>query len=1190
MVRINILSLNVRGLNSSIKRTRVLDLLHRKNIDVAFLQETHLIARDSQRMQNKRYIPITSSSCKSKKKGVTILYKRNSNFIIEHSGSDDDGRIAYCCTLIEGKKFAFVNIYAPNSYDAEFFPNVLKTLLSLQGYSIIIGSDMNAVLDTVLDHSNSSVSVAQSQSSKALRLFTKDLDVCDVWRIHNPTAKEYTYFSPHHKSFSRIDYILISSSLLPGLINIEFLPQSISDHNGIVAQFQINTPCKPSRWRFNTFLLQNEDFITQLRAGLIEFININQNSVSDLDMLWESIKGFLRNNSISFSARLKKNYFEQILTLERKCGELETELGYTFSNDTQQKLKVERAALNDLLRRRAEYLMHITKHKYYIDGSRPSRLLALTLKKHERRFNIQAIKNPKSGLTSNPTVINQTFMSFFERLYISETQPNTDNLNKFFDQLNLNSLSKEEADSLDSEITLEELHKAVLCSNKGKSPGIDGLPIDLYLVMWDQLGPIWLRTINKAISKGHFHKDLNTALITVLPKPGKDHSDCSNYRPISLINDDVKMYAKVIAIRLQSVIHKLIDPDQSGFITGRMASDNIRRVLHIIAESGELKTPSGLLFIDAEKAFDRLEWSYLWFTLKKFNFGDQFINMIKTLYNNPMARVSTGGLMSDTFNICRGTRQGCPLSPLMFNLSIEPLAQFVRQCKNINPIQLGSSIHSISLYADDTLLFLSDIQRSLPNALQIIDEFGALSGFKINHSKTILMPLNSNCFHFSIPNNIQVSTQVKYLGIELRPTLPQISKVNYMSIFEKVEADIQRWMCLPSSPAARMSTIKMNILPRINFISLMLPLPPPVNYWKKLDSLLIKYIWNGKRPRIKWSSLQRNKINGGLGCPNFKLYHWSFILLSVTKWFDPSWQSSWKQIEKERISPIRLQDFLFSGISHRKCTLYYGPILSYTLQIFKKIEACFSSKTLWHTYTPIWHNLNLLSGGQPFVQPSWAVKGILTLNDIKGEDSILDFRDLIEKFNISRNTLFLYFKIRAVLKTHKVPWGKNLQTHPVVKWICNAPNTRIASYFYLCFLNLNADTFPKARAWVSDLNTSNGTIQWDTVWDNTFHASTNPNHQFIHFKVIHRAYLTTRIRHAMGLSPHPFCNFCGPGCLDTLMHMLWDCPDVQQFWDMVLDVVYKVTRIRFPKDPVILLHGFTTLNLYLCLDGRIGYL
>jgi len=190
MVKISMLSFKL-GLNSPIKRTRVLDLLHRKKVDVVFLQETHLTAIDAKRLQNRHYTPRVSSSCISKKKGEIILFKRNSNFIIEHTGSDENGRIAYSCTSIEGKRLGFVNIYAPNS----FFPNVSKIILSLQGFSIIIGSDMTAVFDTDLDCSNPSVSVAQTRSSTALRSLIKDIDVCDALRIHNPTARN-TPISP----------------------------------------------------------------------------------------------------------------------------------------------------------------------------------------------------------------------------------------------------------------------------------------------------------------------------------------------------------------------------------------------------------------------------------------------------------------------------------------------------------------------------------------------------------------------------------------------------------------------------------------------------------------------------------------------------------------------------------------------------------------------------------------------------------------------------------------------------------------------------------------------------------------------------------------------------------------------------------------------------------------------------------
>lgn len=117
--------------------------------------------------------------------------------------------------------------------------------------------------------------------------------------------------------------------------------------------------------------------------------------------------------------------------------------------------------------------------------------------------------------------------------------------------------------------------------------------------------------------------------------------------------------------------------------------------------------------------------------------------MIQTLYVNPTARVCVGGSFSDLFDIKRGTRQGDPLSPLIFNVSIKPLAQFIRNCPQISPITIGGTSHSISLYADvdDTLVCMADVQRTLPCVLEVLEQFGQLSGYKINLSKATLMLL-----------------------------------------------------------------------------------------------------------------------------------------------------------------------------------------------------------------------------------------------------------------------------------------------------------------------------------------------------------------------------------------------------------------------------------------------------------------
>ena len=320
--------------------------------------------------------------------------------------------------------------------------------------------------------------------------------------------------------------------------------------------------------------------------------------------------------------------------------------------------------------------------------------------------------------------------------------------------------------------------------------------------------------------------------------------------------------------------------------------------------------------------------------------------MVKILYANPSARVCVGGGFSELFDIKRGVRQGDPIFPLIFNLSIEPLTHLIKSCLRISPITVGTTSHSTSLYADDTLIYMLYVQRSLPVVLEILENFGYFSGYKVNLSKSALMLLNIDQKDVSIPPQISVKQEVLYLGIRISTSLTTIAKTNFSLVLKNIEDDISRWKHLPASIPARIATIKMNILPRINFISSMVLLPPPSGYWQKLDSLLRSYIWKDKRPSIKWSVLQHSKPNGGRACPNFKLYHWAFVLRSLKFWMDDDKVSSWKSMEQDLIAPIRLKDFLLMGISSKKCGLHYGPIFSYLLQVFRAVERFIGHKSI----------------------------------------------------------------------------------------------------------------------------------------------------------------------------------------------------------------------------------------------------
>lgn len=275
---------------------------------------------------------------------------------------------------------------------------------------------------------------------------------------------------------------------------------------------------------------------------------------------------------------------------------------------------------------------------------------------------------------------------------------------------------------------------------------------------------------------------MSEAIIVVLPKPNKDPASCASYRPISLLNVDAKITTKILATRLNSVILSLVNGDQTGFMPGKGTDINLRRLYTNISRASGVDSPGVVASLDAEKAFDS-EWEFLWQVLDKFNFGPKFISWVKLIYRQPSASIRTNGVLSPSFFLGRGTRQGCPLSPGLFALTLEPLAILLRSSPTVRGIEIGPLTEKLSLYADDTLLYLPDASTSLSAALEIIDSYCSFSGVKINWSKSTLFSLSQTAPLLDPQTPLTMVSKFKYLGFEIQRDPSLYLKIMYIPFY-----------------------------------------------------------------------------------------------------------------------------------------------------------------------------------------------------------------------------------------------------------------------------------------------------------------------------------------------------------------------------------------------------------------------
>ena len=349
------------------------------------------------------------------------------------------------------------------------------------------------------------------------------------------------------------------------------------------------------------------------------------------------------------------------------------------------------------------------------------------------------------------------------------------------ENLDFTQLQEHENQELEDEISIDEVRNALKGFQNNKSPGDDGFTKEFYEAFFDLLGNAFLESFNVGFENGTLSVSQRRGIISLIPKD-------ENNLTITLLNVDYKILAKVIAKRIESVLPKLIHSDQTGFIKERFIGQNVRLLNDLLEYTDVKKIPGILLFIDFEKAFDTIEWPFIQNVLKHFNFGQVIRKWVSILYSDVESAVINGGYMTNYFKVSRGVRQGCPLSPLLFVLGVEILAQKIRQSTGYRGIKLPQSVEAkISQFADDTTLICRDVD-ALKENMKVISEFNAISGLQLNKKKTKAMWIGSAKNNKTKPFGFEFYHEpVKSLGVNLSYDRDKNNNLNFFVKIYKMD-------------------------------------------------------------------------------------------------------------------------------------------------------------------------------------------------------------------------------------------------------------------------------------------------------------------------------------------------------------------------------------------------------------------
>jgi hypothetical protein len=508
---------------------------------------------------------------------------------------------------------------------------VQKILEHNRDYNLIVGGDLNDVFNPSLDRYRSKPKATTTEYMNGWKTICNELNLTDIWRVMNPDKRQYTWrqgSSATRLKQSRIDVWLISLHMVYELEIIDIKPSMRSDHSLIELDFyKQNAPNRgPSFWRFNTGLLKDKRYITQIKECLKASIS-KYKDLEDKGLIWDLIKMELRSTSISYSKFKAKEGRELLKETIINVSKLEELIGRDPTDDILKKYTEGKKYIEDYNNEKTNGAMLRSKVDWAEHGEKNTKFfLNLEKRNYKMKCITKLITQNEIEITKSDKILEYE-KEFYEHLYTEQKIDiqQRNNAAETFKDNELPKISEDQKQLCENLINLNELGIALKELKNGKSPGSDGFTADFYKFFWVDIQNLVLESLTYANNVGNLSIDQRRGIINLIPKKDKDPRYLKNWRPISLLNTDYKIITKTLANRIKKVLPSVINPDQVAYLKNRFIGQNIRTIFDIMGYTKLMDKKGIIAFLDFEKAFDTIRWDVIYDALTLFNLGKEFI-------------------------------------------------------------------------------------------------------------------------------------------------------------------------------------------------------------------------------------------------------------------------------------------------------------------------------------------------------------------------------------------------------------------------------------------------------------------------------------------------------------------------------------------------------------------------------------